>query len=309
MGIGWFSFFMFLAMAVAACDKINPSARSYVATVNDSKIYADEYQAALDKKMKMLPQEYREDPAFIKRFEDEVLESVIVERIMHLRAKELNLSVNNAELENRIKEIRTDYGDDFSALFAGGKINYEQWKETFRKELLLQKLIEADVNPRIKISEDEVEDYFNEHRGDYKTDLRARVYQIVVSNTEAAEKAVVRLRAGEDFSTVAADVSISPEARRGGDLGFITRWMMPEPLDKTIFNLPVNQISPIVQSPYGYHVFKVTEIQRAGERSLEEVREDVIADIRLRKQESAFMVWLDELKKKAVIQRNPEYKR
>jgi parvulin-like peptidyl-prolyl isomerase len=293
---------------IIACDKINIFSRPYVATVNGSKIYLDDYQARLNKKMQMMPADFLKQPDYMKRFEEEFLDSMITEKIMELRAKELNISLSETELENKIQEIKKDYGEDFTSLFARENVNYEKWKEEFKKEMLLQKLIATDVNARIRIPEDEAENYFNERRDSYKTESRARVAQIVVRDLAAAQKALERLNSGEDFAKVAADVSIGPEARRGGELGFITKWVMPDPLDKTIFKMPVNKISPIVQSSYGFHIFKVMEIQQAKERKFADVRADVIADIRLQKEESAFTGWLNELRKKAVIRKEANIK-
>jgi parvulin-like peptidyl-prolyl isomerase len=251
----------------------------------------------------MLPKDILDQPDYIKRFEEEVLDGMITEKIMDLRAKELHISISAAELEDKIKEINKDYGEDFSNLLAQENVKYEQWKEDLKKEMLLQKLITIDVNANIKISEDEAEDYFNEHRDHYKTESRVRVAQIVVRNLAMAKKIETRLNAGEDFASVAAKVSIGPEAHRGGDLGFITRQIMPEPLDKTIFSLPVNKISPIVQSSYGFHIFKVLEIQPARIGNFTDIKEEVIADIRSQKEDAAFMNWLEALKMKAVIKK------
>jgi len=302
----FFSLLMF--GSVIGCDKINVFSRPYVATVNGSKIYLDDFQARLDKKMQMMPKEVFNDTNNIKRFEEEILDTMITEKIMKMRAKELKIIISDAELENKITEIKKDYGEDFTSLFAQQNINFEKWKEEFRDEMLLQKLVATDVNEKIKITEDEIKDYFNKHRSHYKTDSRARVAQIVLRDMATAEKAMEKLNAGEDFTKVASEMSIGPEAGRGGDLGFITRWVMPNPLDKTIFKLPVNKISPIVQSSYGFHIFKVLESQPAKDRNLADVRQDVIADIRLQKEETAFADWLEELKNKAVIKKETNIK-
>ena len=103
-------------------------------------------------------------------------------------------------------------------------------------------------------------------------------------------------------------MSIGPEASRGGGLGFITIRVMPEPLDETIFKIPVQTISPIVQSSYGFHIIKVMEVWQAKERILPEAREEVIADIRLLKEKTAFAEWLEALKKKAVVQKKADIK-
>ena len=283
---------------IFACDS-----RPYVASVNDSKIYLEDYQLRLKQKMAMLPKDVLSQPDGIKQFEEEVLDGMITERLMQLRARELNISVSEAELEAKIKKVRKDYGEDFTNLFTREKIDYEQWKQEYKVEMLMQKLIAVDVNSKIKITEKEIEDFYNEHRNHYKTEARVKVAQIVVRDLAMAKKIEARLKAGEDFAKVAAAVSIGPEALRGGDLGFITRRIMPEPLDQIIFNLPVNQISPIVQSPYGFHIFKVLEKQQAKTQNLAQAREDIITDLRLQKEEAAFTVWLETLKKKAVIKK------
>ena len=73
-------------------------------------------------------------------------------------------------------------------MLAQENIKYEQWKEDLKKEMLLQKLIAVDVNANIKVSDDEAEDYFNEHRNNYKTESRVRVAQIVVRDLARLKK-------------------------------------------------------------------------------------------------------------------------
>ncbi len=291
-----------------ACDKMESFSRPHVATVNGAKIYLDEYQSLLNEKARMLSGDFLRQPAYVKKFEDEVLDAMIGEKIMLLRARELNLSVSDAELAAKIKDIEKDYGDEFTGLFARQNINYEKWKEDFRKEMLLQKLIAADVHSKIIVSETEIEDYFKKHRHVYKRDLSARVLQIVLRDMQTAEQAMQRLKSKEEFARVASEMSIGPEASRGGDLGFVTKRVMPEPLDETIFKIPVQTISPIVQSSYGFHIIKVMEVRQAKERSLSEAREEVIADIRLLKEKTAFAEWLEALKKKAVVQKKTDIK-
>jgi parvulin-like peptidyl-prolyl isomerase len=293
---------------IVSCDKIEMFSHPYVAKVNGSKIYLEDYQSVLDQKINIVSKDFLDQPQYRKLFEEEVLDSMITEKIMLLRAGALNVSVSDAELDNKIKEIKKDYGQDFSGLFQQENVNFEKWKEDFRKEMLLQKLIAIDVNDKIRISDDEAEDYFNKHRDNYKKESRVRIAQIVVRDLATAEKAMEKLKAGEDFTKVAASMSIGPEARHGGDLGFITRWVMPEPLDKTIFKMPVNKISPIVQSSYGFHIFKILESLTAKPVNFADVREDVIADIRLQKEDAAFIAWLEELKKKAVIKKETNIK-
>lgn len=290
---------------LAACSRDDlPHQKQVVATVNGEKIYLDEYQKRLNAQKgllsaKALPESLNKQ----ELLDEEILESMITEKIVLQRARELNLSVTNTELERKLLDIRKDYGDNFFNLLTQQNVRYEDWREELRKEMLWDKLVAADVNAQIRVSEDEAEDYFNDHPGLCKSQARVRAAQIVVRDREKADNAKARLENGEDFAKVAAEVSIAPEAVRGGDLGLISRETMPEPLDKTLFNLPAGKISPVVKSDYGYHIFKVTDIQPARTRSFSECKEDVMADIRAQKEDAAFTRWLDGLKLKAVVKK------
>lgn len=299
----WVAFLCGLIL-IAACDKVDIFSRPYVAEVNGSKIYLDEYKARLAQKKSLMPKELLSaQPDYGKRMEEEVLDNMITEKIMYLRAQELGLAVSYGELEGRINEIKKEYGGEFSSLFVQEKLNFEQWKEDLKKEMLLEKLIAVDVNDHIHVSEDEAEDYFNAHNDKYKAESKVRVAQIVVRDMAGARQALQRLNAGDDFSDVARELSIGPEARLGGDLGFITRGIMPDPLDKTIFNLRLNEISHIVQSPYGFHIFKILEVKPVKIKDFAESKQEVMADLRAAKGEAAFVSWLDALKAKAVIKK------
>jgi parvulin-like peptidyl-prolyl isomerase len=278
--------------------------RPYVATVNGYKIYIDEFQLRINQKKALLPKDSLvNQPGYLKRFEEEVLDSMITEKIMYSRAQELQISVSSDELEEKIRGIKKEYGDDFNKFIAKENLQYEQWKEDVRREMLIKKLIDVDVNAHINVSEDEAEDYFEEHRNLYKTDPRVRVYQIVVRDLATAQNIAKRLNEGADFAQVATQSSIGPEARYGGDLGFITRQVMPEPLDGTIFNLPLNVVSPVVQSSYGFHILKVVAKEPAKIKSLSDAKEEVIAAIKAKKEEAAFVNWLEGLRIKAVVKK------
>lgn len=290
---------------LAACSRDDfPNQKQVVATVNGEKIYLDEYQRRLNAQKgllsaKALPESLNKQ----ELLDEEILESMITEKIVLQRARELNLSVSNTELERKLLDIRKDYGDNFFNLLTQQNVRYEDWREELRKEMLWDKLVAVDVNAQIRVSEDEAEDYFNDHPGLCKSQARVRAAQIVVRDREKADNTKARLENGEDFAKVAAEVSIAPEAVRGGDLGLISRETMPEPLDKTLFNLPAGKISPVVKSDYGYHIFKVTDIQPARTRSFFECKEDVMADIRAQNEDAAFTRWLDGLKLKAVVKK------
>lgn len=290
-------------LAGGACREDTPE-RILVATVNGDKIYLDEFQKELKiRKARLSADTFDLSPEQLALLENEILETMITEKIILHRAGQLNLSVTNTELERKIIDIRSDYDTSFFDLLARQNISYDDWRDNLRKEMLIDKVVEADVNTKIRVSEDEAEDYFNDNRGFCKTETRVQASQIVLRDMDQAQAAADRLQRGEDFVKVAADVSIGPEAAAGGDLGFIGRGTMPEPLEALLFSLPVDKISPVVQTEYGYHIVKVTRIQPARARPFTECKEEIMAAIRAKKEDTAFNAWLDALKLKAVVKR------
>lgn len=123
------------------------------------------------------------------------------------------------------------------------------------------------------------------------TDKRERISQIRASHilidffneegnadtTEALNKIndiKKRISAGEDFATLAKEFSEDPGSKeKGGDLGFFERRMMVKEFDEAAFNLTLNQVSDIIQTPYGFHIIKMTEKKEYP--TFEENKEDL----------------------------------
>lgn len=307
------------ALVIAVLLAFFPSCRgrelfqSVVASVNDEKIFRSEYQARLVQETALVKTDPPPTAGEAATLQEEVLDRLIEEKLMLQRAGKLSLAVGDAELAARIEEIKRDYNSDeqFGRLFGEEKVDYTAWKEALRKRILLEKLVAAEVNATVSVTEDEAERHYRANRAAYITERRVRAAQIVVPDRDRAEAILKRLKAGEDFDKVARETSIGPEAARGGDLGFFARGIMPEAIDRVVFALPAGKISGIVQSPYGYHIFKLLERKKVGGRKFAEAKEQVIAELRKIREAEAYRGWIEGLKKNAVIKINrplPEWK-
>jgi parvulin-like peptidyl-prolyl isomerase len=296
-----------LLLALAACrgQEPPPPPEQPVATVNGERIDRPEFLRQLAEEAALVKGEEPLKAEQYARLKEEVLGHLIEERLMLQRARELLLTVGADELGARISEIKKDYADEsFNALFGSSGIGYAAWKEALRKRMLYEKVITLDVNRKIQVTDDEVGIHYKANRRLYATERRIRALQIVVRDRDLAEKTLKRLKAGEDFDKVAREVSIGPEATKGGDLGFFERGIMPEEIDRMVFSLPVGKVSDVVQSPYGFHIFKVLAKEEGGGRKLADARERVIADLRKIKEAEAYERWIEGLKEKAEISVN-----
>lgn len=294
-----------ILMAAGGCQWFGDEGRENVATVDGKGISLADLNDRMKKKLALMvdvPSLSERQRGLLKR---DILNELIDEKVMLNRAEKLGLSVKDSELKKRIEEIKKDYPEDgFRELFKGRESEYKAWMEDLRKRLILEKLIDHEVAPRIAVTEEEVLSYLKTHARESLSEERVHLSQILLPDRDKAEAALKRLNSGEDFATVAKEVSTGPEAEKGGDMGFYSRGVLPEALERAAFSLSPGKISRIVETPYGYHIIKVLEKETGGEVRSVKAREKVRAKLKREKEERAYHEWLEQLRSRAVIKIN-----
>jgi len=299
----------FLCLCVVAliilsgCHSANNSAEKCVATVDGEKISLSDFNKRFKRELDIMDSILSLKENEIERLKEEILNKLIDEKIMRLRAEKLSLSVSDDELMKRIEEITRG---GFDKIFPESKVDYNTWKEKLRKRVILEKLINHDVKSVVRVSEDEALAYYKNHPEKYISGERVHVAQIVVQNRKKAEDILKRLKNGENFGKVAQKVSTGPESAREGDLGIFGRGIMPESFDKIVFSLPPGKISNVIKTPYGYHIFKILKKDDGKEMSFVEVKNKIISELRREKEEHKYVKWLERLRSEVDIKINKD---
>jgi peptidyl-prolyl cis-trans isomerase D len=169
---------------------------------------------------------------------------------------------------------------------------YQEHQERFRQPEQMR-LAYVVVDPELFIATLEITDerlahYYEEHKEEFHQEEQVRARHILFklaqetgAEEEArvraeAEAALKRIQAGEDFATVASQLSQDPSsAQQGGDLGFFKRGEMVKPFEEVAFGLQPETVSEPVRTDFGYHLIKVEEVQAAGYRPLEVVQAEL----------------------------------
>ncbi len=113
---------------------------------------------------------------------------------------------------------------------------------------------------------------------------------------QEAEALLARIREGEDFSALASEHSDDPgSAESGGDLGFITAGAMVPEFEKTVFDLEQGEVSEPVRTQFGFHLIKVTEIKREDLPPLEQMRDELAAQLKQQRIDDLFYEQLERL--------------
>jgi hypothetical protein len=124
--------------------------------------------------------------------------------------------------------------------------------------LLVDKYVYQVVKD-IRVEDSEVESYYEQHKKDFLLPERVQVSQILVPTEQRAIAALRRIENAPEteFRKVAREESSGPEAFKGGVMGIYKRGDLPYDMEKVIFALDERQVSQVVESSYGYHVFRL----------------------------------------------------
>jgi len=218
---------------------------------------------------------------------ERVLERLIDQEIRGQRAARLGVVVDATSVNRAIERVARSNNMDalqFRRTLQGQGFDYERFRRNIEQELLLQRLVQRDVESRVRVSAREIDDYVDALRNDAAGQRRHRLRHVLVavpasapSDEIAAGRAraddiVTRLRAGEEFAAVAAAESDGARALQGGDLGWRTRQEVPAFLRGALDRLALGEISEPLRSADGLHVIRVDEREDADANRREETR-------------------------------------
>jgi peptidyl-prolyl cis-trans isomerase C len=171
---------------------------------------------------------------------------------------------------------------------------------SLEQEFLADHIVFLELRDRTWVTEKEIEEDYERHKREYVYEYR--VSHILVNTIESAEE-VKELLATKSFTWVANHYSVDPAAKRGGDLGYLTKGNMITEFESVIFKMKPGEISDIVKSDFGYHIIKLIGMREAQVKvSLDDVREQIMNELVMEKREKAYMDFLSSLKTAADIE-------
>ncbi len=170
-------------------------------------------------------------------------------------------------------------------------------REMVRNTLMVQKFLLAAAYREIDVPDTDIAAYYEEHLDDYRKSEEIELHQIMVDDREK----LLRIRSEllnqpGRFAEVARDESIAPETGRDGLMGFFEKGTLPQEMEEVVFSLKENEISPIVESPYGFHLFKVSRRRRSRMQPLASVRDEIRSKLLSARMTAAYDDFLQALK-------------
>jgi peptidyl-prolyl cis-trans isomerase C/foldase protein PrsA len=179
----------------------------------------------------------------------------------------------------------------------------DELRDELQAQLVQEHLFHELVYPRVAVTEEGSCRAGRPPRAAQEPE-QVHAAQIVVKELDQAKEIRAKLREGAKFADLARQRSLSADAKDGGDLGWFPRGVMPPQFDEVAFSLGTGQISDVVTTDYGFHVFKVLERRPARKKDLAAVRAEVERRLLRGKQEQAQTDFVAQLRSKAAVRIN-----
>ena len=174
--------------------------------------------------------------------------------------------------------------------------------------VLATEYLQKEVNDKITIDDKEVLRYFEENRFEFVEPEKIRARQIYIRATteteidearKKAERVLERLKDGEDFIALVGEFSEDPLSKdSGGDLGYFARGRLVPELEEPVFHLRQGEVSPVLKSKGGFHIFKLEDRKERRLLAYHEARERIMETLKAEKRNKLYEALGEELFKK-----------
>ena len=206
--------------------------------------------------------------------EEQVLDRLIIEEIQMQIADRAGIKISDTEVNKTLLGIASQNSlslEEFRKDIEAQGSSYKDFRNTVRKEMIIQRVQRGKVGGRVEISEQELENFINSEEGRTKLAEQYNVQQILISipgraNETEVEKAngqalalLERIKEGESFSKLATTYSSGQNALEGGSLGWRTATELPSLFAKEVSILKVGETSEPIRSGAGFHLIHLAE--------------------------------------------------
>lgn len=328
---GWF-FKLFLLASLLSCATlvaaaepgakkesvpaaVSPAAvqpQGAVARVNGTAIDAVELRRA----KKILLRGQAVPPEQDAAVNNEVVEQLVSAELLYQAAAKHEVQGLDKEVDAKVTQGKARFKDDQSFIKAIKDLEMDEkdLREYTRRDLLISHFVDREFASKAVVSDAEIRAFYDKNQDKFKTEETVRASHILIGvddkaspedkkkAREKAEKLRKELAGGADFATLAKDNSTCPSSKQGGDLGFFGKGQMVPSFEKAAFALKPAETSPVVETQFGYHIIKLTEIKPAATTDFKDVKAKIEEFLKEQKVDEAIKKYIADARSKAKIE-------
>ena len=295
-----------VSFALAGCgggdDKVPTDA---VAVVDGQEIAKTDYDALISQAKKSYKNQKRDFPKAgsqeFQTLKNQAVQFLVQREQFEQEADNLDVNITDKQVDARLAQIQKQY-------FGGDKTKYEkqrkaqglsdtQVRNDIRAQIVSEKIF-AKVTTDVKVTDQQIEDYYNKNKAQYSQPESRDVRHILVKTKAKADQLEKQLKAGASFAALAKKFSEDTGSKANGGKLTISKGQTVAPFDKVAFELKKNAISQPVKTEFGYHIIQpLSDTKTAKVTALKDVKESIRQQLAQTKKNEAMTKWVDELKK------------
>ncbi len=296
-----------VSFALAGCgggssDDVPPDA---VAVVDGQEVAKSDYENLIAQAKKSYTNQKRVFPKAgsqeFQTLKNQAVQFLVQREQFEQEAESLDVNVTDKQVNARLAQIQKQY-------FGGDKKKYEkqlkeqglsdtQVRNDIRAQVISEQIF-AKVTKDVKVTDKQIEDYYNKNKAQYSQPESRDVRHILVKNKAKANDIYNQLKAGGDFAALAKKFSEDTGSKANGGKLTISKGQTVAPFDKEAFRLKKNAISQPVKTEFGYHIIQpLGDTKPAKVTPLKDVKESIKQQLAQTKKNESMTKWVDDLKK------------
>ena len=277
-----------------------------------------------------------ENPMFVL-FKDKIVHELIIKSLLDEEIAKRGITATEEDVQNEIKTIIDKVGskEELNRLLKQRGVSNSQFTDDLKTQIKIRKLVNSVE--KIKVTDADAQKYYDTHKNEFVHGEQVRASHILVSantleiiqqiraknpnidTTELNQKLDEQIASQKaKAEAILAEVKKSPESfaeiaqkksddkasgERGGELGFFTKEAMVPEFANAAFSMKPNTVSEtLVQSPYGFHIIKVTDRMEAGSTPFAKVKDEIKFYLETQKQIEVLKKLTEGLMKNAKIE-------
>src|SRR6516162_785501 len=266
--------------------------------------------------------------------QQDLLRDLIDSKLLSQKADELGISADTdviKRLDELRKQMHAESMEDLEKAAQAQGVSFEEFKNNLKESILTQKVIQQEVGGHISVTQQEIQEYYNQHKDEMQRPEQVRLSEILISTQPPAtaktansppepstdelvaqgkakaDAIYAQLQKGAKFADVAQKESAGPTAAQGGDLEYFKRGTLSKQLEDQVFALKAGQYTEPIRTNQGWVILRVAEHTSEGIPPLKEVEPQIQERIYMQKMQPALRAYLTKLRENAYIDIKPPY--
>jgi foldase protein PrsA len=275
-----------------------------VAVVGDQEISKAQFQALMAQAQASAKEQKRPFPKAgtpeYKNLQTQGLEYLVRRAEFEQKAEDLDVEVSDKQVDERLKQLKKQFygGDDkkFKKSLAKLKLTEDQVRKDVRAQLL-EEAIYKKVTEDVKVSDEQIEEFYKKNKAQYQQAATREVRHILVKTRTKAFSLHGQLKGGADFAKLARQNSQDPGSKSQGGKLTVSKGQTVPPFDKVAFQLKKGELAEPVKTQYGWHIIEaISDVKKATTTPLPQVKEAIRQQLLSEKKTEEMRKWIEDLK-------------